>query len=185
MAAFNADPPSPLKSYSPFPATVWMFPVEATTSRMTALPTSAMNRFPEAFYVHRAWEIQCRAHRGSTVTAVPKCVIPGDRLYVASGSHYFPDAGLPRIREENVPRGIGDYASRIVQLRSSSEAAVAGVTRCAHACDGGNDSSRCSHFPDYVVIGIGQKQVPRAVQTKPLRKTKLGGCGLVPVPAPG
>src|SRR5260370_22833577 len=177
MAAFNAGPPSPLKSYSPFQATVWMFPVEATTSRMTALPTSAMNRYPEAFYVHRAWEIQCRAHRGSTVTAVPKCVIPGDRLYGAGCCHYFPDDTIAGVREEEIPRGIEKDTIGIGELGSLRRTAIAGIAGRASARDRLYVAG-CRHdFPDHAVARVREQDISGAVQLEILRIIEGGACG--------
>ena len=122
--------------------------------------------------------IQLSGGREAAIAFVASGAIAGRGADVAGCVHH-PHAVIARIGDVQIPCGIERYAVRRIEPGVDRQRAVARVARYARsvACDGGDFSGGCDHFPDRIIIGIGDEEIARRIDRDALgRVQRRCGC---------
>ena len=112
-----AAPPSPAYPRVPLPATVWIRPVEATTSRIRLLPESAMNRSPAESSAMAVIPLNCAFLAGPPSPPLPAAPVPAKVMMLpvaatTSRITLFPASAMKRSPAASTATAEGSSARR-------------------------------------------------------------------------
>src|SRR5580704_43101 len=120
---------------------------------------------PGTVGVHVTGNIKCGSCGQAGVPAVAKASIPGCGADRSCRLGHFTNAVVVGVCNEDVPGTVNEYSPGSIERGASGRAAIAAEGRgCTPAsCNGLNTPVGDQHFPDAVVIGIGNKDVSETI----------------------